>query len=126
MAEGALLADEAGNPLHVQSEKRDPFGHVRLGGIGASLAEQIEETTGYETRYSVLGHIQRGGSPTAFDRVLGSRFGVAAVDLVERKGFGRMVAVRGTQIVDVPIAEAVGTLKTVGPEYYQMARVFFS
>src|SRR5882672_2076146 len=126
VAEGALLADEAGNPLHVQSEKRDPFGHVRLGGIGASLAEQIEETTGYETRYSVLGHIQRGGSPTAFDRVLGSRFGVAAVDLVERNGFGRMVAVRGTQIVDVPIAEAVGTLKTVGPEYYQMARVFFS
>jgi phosphofructokinase-like protein len=126
VAEGALLADEAGNPLHIQSEKRDPFGHVRLGGIGASLAEQIEETTGYETRYSVLGHIQRGGSPTAFDRVLGSRFGVAAVDLVERKGFGRMVAIRGTQIVDVPIADAVGTLKTVGSEYYEMARVFFS
>ncbi|TMQ67275.1 MAG: 6-phosphofructokinase [Candidatus Eisenbacteria bacterium] len=126
VAEGALLADEAGNPLHVQTEKRDAFGHVRLGGIGASLAEKIEETTGYETRYSVLGHIQRGGSPTAFDRVLGSRFGVAAVDLVERKGFGRMVAVRGTQIVDVPIAEAVGSLKTVGREYYEMARVFFS
>ena len=126
VAEGALLADEAGNPLHVQSERLDAFGHVRLGGIGALLAEKIEETTGYETRYSVLGHIQRGGSPTAFDRVLGSRFGVAAVDLVERKGFGRMVAVRGTQIVDVPIAEAVGSLKTVGREYYEMARVFFS
>src|SRR5436190_1275708 len=126
VAEGALLADEAGNPLHVQTEKRDAFGHVRLGGIGASLAEKIGEMTGFETRYSVLGHIQRGGSPTAFDRVLGSRFGVAAVDLVERKGFGRMVAVRGTQIVDVPIAEAVGSLKTVGREYYEMARVFYS
>ncbi len=126
VAEGARLADDRGEPLHVQSEKRDPFGHVRLGGIGASLATSIEERTGFETRYSVLGHIQRGGSPTAFDRVLGSRFGVAAVDLVERKGFGRMVAIRGTEIVDVPIAEAVGTLKTVGPELYEMARVFFS
>ena len=126
VAEGAQLADDRGQPLHVQSEKRDAFGHVRLGGIGASLATSIEERTGFETRYSVLGHIQRGGSPTAFDRVLGSRFGVAAVDLVEGKGFGRMVAIRGTEIVDVPIAEAVGTLKTVGPKLYEMARVFFS
>ncbi len=126
VAEGAKLADEEGKPLHVQSEKRDAFGHLRLGGIGASLAERIEQKTGYETRYSVLGHIQRGGSPTAFDRVLGSRFGVAAVDLVERKGFGRMVAIRGTRIVDVAISEAVGSLKKVGPEMYEMARVFFS
>ena len=126
VAEGARLADERGQPLYVQTEKLDAFGHVRLGGIGASLATSIEEKTGYETRYSVLGHIQRGGSPTAFDRVLGSRFGVAAVDLVERKKFGRMVAVRGTEIIDVPIAEAIGTLKTVGQERYDMARVFFS
>ena len=126
VAEGARLADEAGNPLHVQSEKRDPFGHVRLGGVGASLAERIEESTGYETRYSVLGHIQRGGSPTAYDRFLATRFGVAAVDLVERGGFGRMVALQGTRITDIPIADAVGTIKTVGPELYDMARIFFS
>lgn len=126
VAEGAQLADEEGRPLHVQSEKRDPFGHVRLGGIGASLAAGIEEMTGYETRYSVLGHIQRGGSPTAFDRVLGSRFGVAAVELLQRGLLGRMVAVRGTEITDVSIAEAVGSIKRVGPEFYEMARVFFS
>jgi len=126
VAEGARLADDAGQPLHEQRDKRDEFGHIRLGGVGASLAERIEETTGYETRYSVLGHIQRGGSPTAFDRVLGSRFGVSAVDLVARGGFGRMVAIRGTAIVDVPLAEALGSIKQVGPELYDMARVFFS
>ena len=126
VAEGAHLADEAGQALHVASEKKDAFGHVRLGGIGATLAERLEEETGFETRYTILGHIQRGGSPTAFDRVLGSRFGVAAVDLVARKGYGRMVAIRGTKIIDVPLSEAVGTLKTVGPELYDMARVFFS
>jgi 6-phosphofructokinase 1 len=126
VAEGARLADEAGQSLHLASEKKDAFGHVRLGGVGATLAERLEEQTGFETRYTILGHIQRGGSPTAFDRVLGSRFGVAAVDLIARQGFGRMVAIRGTQIVDVPLAEAVGTLKTVGPELYGLARVFFS
>ena len=126
VAEGAQLADEKGRPLQVQSEKRDAFGHIRLGGVGATLAERLEEATGYETRYSVLGHIQRGGSPTAFDRVLGSRFGVAAVDLVGRGGFGRMVAIHGTTIVDVPLAEALGSIKRVGPEMYEMARVFFS
>jgi ATP-dependent phosphofructokinase / diphosphate-dependent phosphofructokinase len=126
VAEGAHLAEDGGQALHVASEKKDAFGHVRLGGIGATLAERLEEQTGFETRYTILGHIQRGGSPTAFDRVLGSRFGIAAVDLVARKGFGRMVALRGTQIVDVPLAEAVGSLKTVGPELYELARVFSS
>jgi len=126
VAEGAQLADEGGRPLQTASAKTDAFGHPRLGGIGASLAERLEERTGYETRYSVLGHIQRGGSPTAFDRVLGSRFGIAAVDLVERKGFGRMVAIQGTEIVDVSMAESVGSIKRVGPELYDMARVFFS
>ncbi|MGE5174992.1 MAG: 6-phosphofructokinase [Hyphomicrobiales bacterium] len=125
VAEGAQLADEQGQALSVHGEKRDAFGHVRLGGIGSVLAERIEEQTGFETRYTILGHIQRGGSPTAFDRVLGSRFGVAAADLVARKGFGRMVAVRGPDIIDVPLAQAVGRLKLVGPELYEMARVFF-
>jgi 6-phosphofructokinase 1 len=126
VAEGARLQGESGEPLHAQGERRDPFGHVRLGGIGASLATKIEERTGYETRYSVLGHIQRGGTPTAFDRVLASRFGVAAVDLAARGAFGRMVAIRGNAIVDVPLDEALGSIKTVGRELYETAKVFFS
>ncbi|HSQ61355.1 MAG TPA: ATP-dependent 6-phosphofructokinase [Acidobacteriota bacterium] len=126
VAEGAQVTDHDGSPLFVPGEKRDAFGHVRLGGIAPTIAERVEAVTGFESRYTVLGHIQRGGSPTAFDRVLGSRFGVAAVDLVARKGFGRMVAIRGTQIVDLPLSEAVGSIKTVGPELYETARVFFS
>ncbi len=125
VAEGARLLDE-GAPVEVQSERTDAFGHVRLGGIGATLSARIEERTGFECRYSVLGHIQRGGTPTAFDRFLASRFGVAAVDLAHRKGFGRMVAARGTKIVDVPLKEAIGTLKTVDSEVYELAKAFFS
>jgi 6-phosphofructokinase 1 len=125
VAEGARLRDVEGAPVQVQSERRDAFGHVRLGGIGATLADRIEERTGFESRYSVLGHIQRGGTPSAFDRFLGTRFGVAAVDLAHREGFGRMVAIRGMKIVDVPIAEAVGSLKTVDREFYELAQVFF-
>ncbi|HEY2923912.1 MAG TPA: ATP-dependent 6-phosphofructokinase [Candidatus Eisenbacteria bacterium] len=125
VAEGARLRDAEGAPEQVQSERRDAFGHVRLGGIGATLADRIEERTGFESRYSVLGHIQRGGTPSAFDRFLGTRFGVAAVDLARREGFGRMVAIRGMKIVDVPIAEAVGSLKTVDREFYELAQVFF-
>ncbi|HEV8129277.1 MAG TPA: ATP-dependent 6-phosphofructokinase [Candidatus Eisenbacteria bacterium] len=126
VAEGARLADDAGQALHVASEKKDAFGHVRLGGVGATLAGRLEEQTGFETRYTILGHVQRGGSPTAFDRVLASRFGIAAVDLIAKNGYGRMVGLRGTAIVDVPLVEAIGTLKTVGPELYELARVFFS
>jgi len=125
VAEGAQLHDVGGTPVQVQSERRDAFGHVRLGGIGATLADRIEQRTGFESRYSVLGHIQRGGTPSAFDRFLATRFGVAAVDLARREGFGRMVAVRGMKIVDVPIDEAVGSLKTVGREFYELAQVFF-
>jgi len=125
VAEGARLLD-GGAPVEVQSERTDAFGHVRLGGIGATLSSRIEERTGFECRYSVLGHIQRGGTPTAFDRFLASRFGVAAVDLAHRKGFGRMVAARGTKIVDVPLKEAIGTLKTVDGEVYELAKAFFS
>jgi 6-phosphofructokinase 1 len=124
VAEGAQLKDAGDSKVQVQSERRDAFGHARLGGIGATLAERIEERTGFESRYSVLGHIQRGGSPTAFDRFLGTRFGVAAVDLAKRGGFGRMVAIRGMNIVDVPIAEALGSPKTVDREFYELAKVF--
>lgn len=109
----------------LQEEKLDEFGHVRLGGIGERLAQMIEKKTGYETRVSVLGHIQRGGSPTAFDRILGTRLGVKAVELVINKKFGRMVALNGIKIVDVPLADAVKELKTVDMELYEIAKVFF-
>jgi 6-phosphofructokinase 1 len=85
---------------------RDEFGHVRLGGIGAVLAREIENRTGFETRNVVLGHIQRGGSPTAFDRMLATRYGMGAIDMAHQGKFGSMVALRGTDIVSVPLADA--------------------
>lgn len=120
VAEGAKLSGE-----EVSEKKLDEFGHVRLGGIGHLLAEMIEKKMGYETRVTVLGHIQRGGSPTAFDRVLGTRFGVHAVQLVLKKKFGQMVSLQGRKIVDVHIADAVKELKLVDRELYELARVFF-
>ncbi len=122
VAEGAQFKDKG---LITQEEKLDAFGHVRLGGIGEALATEIEKRTKFETRVSVLGHIQRGGSPTAFDRVLGTRFGVAAVELIKNKKFGRMVALSGNKIIDVPLEEATGTLKTVTPDWVELAKVFF-
>ena len=122
VAEGAQFKDKN---MVLKEEKLDSFGHVRLGGIGETLAAEIEKRTGYETRVSVLGHIQRGGSPSAFDRVLGSRLGVKAVELIKNQKFGKMVALVGNKIVDVPIEDAVSALKTVDPEYYEMAKVFF-
>lgn len=121
VAEGATLkgGEEVGE------KKLDEFGHVRLGGIGQAVAELIEKKTGFETRVTVLGHIQRGGSPTAFDRVLGTRFGVRAVELVKQGKFGRMVSLRGRDIVDVPLADAVKQLKVVGKDYYELAKIFF-
>lgn len=108
-----------------QEEKLDSFGHVRLGGIGQTLSDLIEEKTGYETRVTVLGHIQRGGSPTAFDRVLGTRFGVAAVNLIVEKKFGYMVNLQGNKIDKVLIDQAVGQLKTVDMALYDIAKIFF-
>lgn len=121
VAEGATLAggDE------VAETKLDEFGHVRLGGIGQVVGHLIEEKTGYETRVTVLGHIQRGGSPTAFDRVLGTRFGVKAVELVKQGKFGRMVSLKGRNIIEVPIGDAVKQLKLVDRELYELASVFF-
>ena len=106
-------------------KKLDEFGHVRLGGIGELLAKKIEESTKLETRVVVLGHIQRGGAASAFDRVLGTRFGEKAVQLVKKKEFGNMVALRGNEIISIPIEEAVSKLKTVDAKYYDMARTFF-
>jgi len=110
------------------AKRRDQFGHVLLGtgrGIGEVLAEEIEERTGFETRHIVLGHLQRGGNPSAFDRVLGTRFGLKAVDLVKEGKFGYMVSLRGCDIVPVPLADAVGELKNVDPKLYEEIRIFF-
>jgi len=122
VAEGAKLA--AGG-LVTKKEKKDAFGHVMLGGIGQTLSKEIEKRTGYETRATVFGHIQRGGSPTAFDRVLGTRFGVHAVELVEKGKFGQMVSLNGKEIGSVPIAKAVKELKTVDMDLYKIAEIFF-
>ena len=111
--------------MELQSGEVDAFGHVRLGGIGTRLAEEIEARTGYETRVTTLGHVQRGGTPTAFDRVLATRFGVAAIDAVHAEAWGTMVALQADHIVRVPLAEAVGELKLVDPELYEVAQVFF-
>ena len=109
----------------LQDKKLDSFGHVRLGGIGEMLAGLIEEKTGFETRVTVLGHVQRGGSPTAFDRVLGTRFGVKAVELVLSGEYGKMVSLQGNAIVSVPIENAVKQLKTVDMGLYDIAKIFF-
>jgi phosphofructokinase-like protein len=103
----------------------DAFGHVRLGGIGEWLAGEIEKHTGKEARTTVLGHIQRGGTPSAFDRVLATRFGLHAVDAASDQDWGKMVALRGTDIVRVPLTEATSELKIVRPELYAEAEVFF-
>jgi 6-phosphofructokinase 1 len=121
VAEGAKL----GAKDSTVSQKVDEFGHERLGGIGQSLADLIEQQTGYETRVTVLGHVQRGGTPTAFDRVLATRFGVHAADMVAKREWGKMAALRGNAIVSVPLAEATSHLKTVDDAFFSVAEVFF-
>src|SRR5262249_51765417 len=118
-AEGAKLGPGSG-PI-TESTKTDEFGHVRLGGIGNVLAAEIERRTGFETRAVVLGHIQRGGSPTAFDRVLATRYGIGAIDLVHEGGFGRMVALKGNQITSVPIADAISQPRYVSKELIEVS-----
>ena len=122
VAEGAFFKNEN---VALQEKKLDAFGHVRLGGIGHTLGNMIEKKTGYETRVTVLGHIQRGGSPSAFDRVLGTRFGIKAYELVRDGKFGRMASLRGNQIVDVSLEEATSKLKTVDKNIYDIAKIFF-
>ena len=122
VAEGAL--PEGGDTTTLE-KGLDAFGHVRLGGIGEWLAAEIEKSTGKEARTTVLGHIQRGGTPSAFDRVLATRFGLGAVDAVQAGDWGTMVALRGTDIVRVPLTAATSELKVVRPELYAEAEVFF-
>src|ERR687888_408616 len=117
-AEGATPVE---GTLEVMSHGRDEFGHERLGGIGYLLEREIGERTGFEARATVLGHIQRGGTPTAFDRVLATRLGVAAIDAASNGGWGQMPALRGTKIELVPLSEAVEKLRTVSPEDYEVA-----
>lgn len=107
------------------SEEKDEFGHIRLGGIGHFLAKEIEKRLGVETRVTVLGHVQRGGIPTAYDRVLATRFGVAAVELLKSGVYGKMVALQGNKIIPVEIEEAVSNLKTVDKHLYEIAKIFF-
>jgi phosphofructokinase-like protein len=122
VAEGAL---PKGGTLVTKDASLDSFGHVKLSGIGEWLAGQVEERTGHEARNTVLGHIQRGGSPTSFDRVLATRFGLNAIEAVKDEAWGTMVALHGTDIIRVPLQEATGVLKTVPPERYEEAKSFF-
>jgi len=122
VAEGAIPQD---GEMVTQGGDLDAFGHVKLSGIGDWLAKQIEAKTGKEARTSVLGHIQRGGTPTAFDRVLATRFGLHAITAASEGDWGKMVALHGTNIVRVPLESATGTLKTVNPELYKEAEIFF-
>ena len=103
----------------------DAFGHERLGGVAVTLSAEIEQRTGYETRYTILGHILRGGTPTAFDRVLATRFGVAAMDAVHERRFGEMVALQAGEIVLVPLREALREPKTLDPKLFELASIFF-
>jgi phosphofructokinase-like protein len=127
VSEGYELTYSSGDKRSAEQapSASDEFGHVRLGGVGDLLANEIEDRTGYETRVTVLGHVQRGGSPTPRDRVLATRYGLKAADLVEEQKFGQMAALRGDAIVSVSLAEAVAELKKVPPEWYEVAKAFF-
>jgi 6-phosphofructokinase 1 len=122
VAEGAK---PKGGKEIVYSESIDDFGHARFGGVGYYIGKEIEKRMGIETRVVVLGHIQRGGSPIAFDRILATRYGVSAVNLVHQEKFGWMVALKGNRIVSVPLKDVVKKRKTVDLELYKMASIFF-
>jgi 6-phosphofructokinase 1 len=127
VSEGYELTYASGETRRVEeaAAPSDQFGHARLGGVGDALAREIEERTGFETRVTVLGHVQRGGSPTPRDRVLATRYGLKAADLVHDQQWGQMAALQGDAIVAVRLADAVAELKTVPPQWYDVARAFF-
>jgi ATP-dependent phosphofructokinase / diphosphate-dependent phosphofructokinase len=122
VSEGAVPAE---GTMELPEYAKDEYGRAKLGGVSNPIAAEIEQRTGFETRVTILGHVQRGGSPTAFDRVLATRFGVAAVDLAGEDRWGRMVALRGTAIEDCPLDDAVSELKNVPDSLYDVAEVFF-
>ncbi len=111
--------------MKLQVNEKDDFGHVRLGGIAERLAREIEKRTDIECRHVVLGHLQRAGQPTVFDRVLGTRLGIKAADMIDKKEFGKMAALKGTDIISVSLDKAVGKLKTVPKERYEEAKLFY-
>jgi ATP-dependent phosphofructokinase / diphosphate-dependent phosphofructokinase len=123
VAEGATPRD--GDVVSEHAESTDAFGHVRLGGIAVELEKAIEERTGFESRMTILGHVQRGGTPCAYDRVLGTRFGVAAIDAANDGDYGKMVALRGTEIVRVPLEHALAEPKLLDGGLFETAEVFF-
>jgi ATP-dependent phosphofructokinase / diphosphate-dependent phosphofructokinase len=127
VSEGYELTYASGETQQIAQEPAatDQFGHVRLGGVGHVLATEIESRTGFETRVTVLGHVQRGGTPTPRDRILATRYGLQAADLVHEERWGTMAALRGDDIVAVPLREAVAELKTVPPAFYEAAKTFF-
>ena len=120
-----LTREEGAEELSTPTGQRDAFGHVRLGGVGQRLADALEQITGYETRVTTLGHLQRGGTPTAYDRVLATRYGLLAADLALEGRFGQMTALRGMEVVAAPLDEAVKELRTVPRSYYALAEAFF-
>jgi 6-phosphofructokinase 1 len=122
VAEGAK---PQGGAEIVYSQAVDEFGHIRLGGIGYYVGREIEKCMNIETRVVVLGHLQRGGSPTAFDRILATRFGIEAIDLIHKRKFGRMVAIQGNKMASVALKDVVGKRKTVDLGLYDIAKVFF-
>ncbi len=124
VSEGVQLPEADG--FVTQDGDVDEFGHVKLGGVGEIIAELIEKQTGIETRVVTLGHLQRGGAPSAYDRVLGTRLGVHAARLAHDGQFGQMVSLRGTRITSVPLADAVGEMRTLEPEFMEEAREFFT
>jgi ATP-dependent phosphofructokinase / diphosphate-dependent phosphofructokinase len=121
VSEGVTLSEE----YMTQSAETDEFGHVQLGGIGETLAEEIKERTGIDTRHVVLGHLQRGGTPTAFDRILSTRYGLRAAEAVKNGEWGQMVALHGNEIVMVPLEEATEETRTVPTNLYEAAATFF-
>ncbi|MCP4224251.1 MAG: 6-phosphofructokinase [Actinomycetia bacterium] len=123
VAEGAKPAP---GTIEIGPDEYDQYGHIRLGGIANLVAVEIESRTGFETRVTILGHVQRGGSPTAHDRVLSTRFGVAAIDAAHDEAWGSMVALAADEIIRVPLEDAVSELKTVSPELRAVARNFFA
>jgi ATP-dependent phosphofructokinase / diphosphate-dependent phosphofructokinase len=127
VSEGYELTYESGEQRRVAGAARDTdqFGHAVLGGVGDALAREIEERTGFETRVTVLGHVQRGGVPTPRDRVLATRFGLKAADLAHERRFGRMASLQGDTVTDISLEEATRELKTVPAEWYDVARAFF-
>ena len=122
VAEGAHPKE---GQLVLQEQKKDAFGHVRLGGIGNLVGAEIEKRTGIETRVTILGHIQRGGAPTPTDRIRATRLAVGAVELLEQGKFGFMTGIHGNEIGAVPLAEATSKIKTVTPQFFKVAEVFF-